>query len=115
MRIVAGRFRGRALPAPEGRDIRPTSDRVRESNFNILTSRLGPDLDGLRVLDLFAGTGAMGLEALSRGAASAVFVDTGVEARGIIRDHIEALGLGGVAKLLRRDATARGLAGTMGP
>jgi len=67
------------------------------------------------VLDLFAGTGALGLEALSRGAASAVFVDTGAEARGLIRDHIEAFGIAGVAKLLRRDATALGPAGTMGP
>lgn len=83
--------------------------------FNILGSRLSPHLDGLRVLDLFAGTGALGLEALSRGAASAVFVDTGAEARGLIRDHIEAFGIAGVAKLLRRDATALGPAGTMGP
>jgi 16S rRNA (guanine966-N2)-methyltransferase len=66
------------------------------------------------VLDLFAGTGAMGLEALSRGAAGAVFVDMGAEARGLIRDNIEAFGLGGVAKLLRRDATALGVSGTMG-
>ena len=83
--------------------------------FNILASRLGPSFDGLRVLDLFAGTGALGLEALSRGAANVVFVDTGAEARGLIRDHIEAFGAGGVAKLLRRDATALGPAGTMGP
>ena len=88
---------------------------MRESIFNILASRLGPSFDGLRVLDLFAGTGALGLEALSRGAASVVFVDTGAEARGLIRDHIEAFGAGGVAKLLRRDATALGPAGTMGP
>jgi 16S rRNA (guanine966-N2)-methyltransferase len=115
VRIVGGKFRGRSLTAPESRDIRPTADRVRESIFNILSSRLGPDLGGLRVLDLFAGTGAMGLEALSRGAAHAVFVDTGADARGLIRDHIEAFGLGGVAKLLRRDAAALGSAGTMGP
>jgi len=81
----------------------------------MLVSRLGHDWTGLRVLDLFAGTGAMGLEALSRGAANAVFVDSGAEARGLIRDHIESFGLGGVAKLLRRDATALGPAGTMGP
>ncbi len=115
MRIVGGRFRGRALTAPSDASIRPTADRVRESIFNIVSSRLGPDLGDHRVLDLFAGTGALGLEALSRGAQGAVFVDTGAEARGLIRDHIEAFGLGGVAKLLRRDATDLGTAGTMGP
>jgi 16S rRNA (guanine966-N2)-methyltransferase len=115
MRIVAGKFRGKQLTSPEDDSIRPTADRVRESVFNILASRLGPSFDGLRILDLFAGTGALGLEALSRGAANVVFVDTGVEARGLIRDHIEAFGAGGVAKLLRRDATNLGPAGTMGP
>lgn len=115
MRIVAGKFRGRALLSPSDESIRPTSDRAREAVFNILASRLSPHFDGLKVLDLFAGTGALGLEALSRGASSVVFVDTGAEARGLIRDHIEAFGAGGVAKLLRRDATALGAAGTMGP
>lgn len=115
MRIIAGKFRGRALTPPADFSIRPTADRVRESMFNILMSRIGPNFDGLRVLDLFAGTGALGLEALSRGASSVVFVDTGADARGLIRDHIEAFGAGGVAKLLRRDATALGAAGTMGP
>ena len=115
MRIVAGKFRGKALLSPEDDSIRPTADRVRESMFNIIASRLGPRLDGLKVVDLFAGTGALGLEALSRGAATVVFVDTGAEARGLIRDHIEAFGAGGVAKLLRRDATNLGPAGTMGP
>jgi 16S rRNA (guanine966-N2)-methyltransferase len=115
MRIVAGKFRGKQLSSPEDDSIRPTADRVRESVFNILASRLGPNFAGLRVLDLFAGTGALGLEALSRGASNIVFVDTGAEARGLIRDHIEAFGAGGVAKLLRRDATALGPAGTMGP
>jgi 16S rRNA (guanine966-N2)-methyltransferase len=115
MRIVAGRFRGKALLSPEDESIRPTSDRAREALFNILASRIGVSLDGLKVLDLFAGTGALGLEALSRGAQNIVFVDTSAEARGLIRDHIEAFGAGGVAKLLRRDATALGEAGTMGP
>lgn len=115
MRIIAGKFRGKGLLSPSDESIRPTSDRARESVFNILASRLSPNLDGLKVLDLFAGTGALGLEALSRGAATVVFVDTGAEARGLIRDHIEAFGAGGVAKLLRRDATALGPAGTMGP
>jgi 16S rRNA (guanine966-N2)-methyltransferase len=114
VRIVAGKFRGRTLLSPSDLSIRPTADRVRESVFNILASRLGPNLDGQRVLDLFAGTGAMGLEALSRGASHAVFVDTGAEARGLIRDHIEAFGVAGIAKLLRRDATDLGAAGTMG-
>jgi 16S rRNA (guanine966-N2)-methyltransferase len=115
VRIVAGKFRGKHLLSPSDESIRPTSDRAREAIFSILSSRLGAHLDGLRVLDLFAGTGALGLEALSRGAASVVFVDTGAEARGLIRDHIEAFGAGGVAKLLRRDATDLGPAGTMGP
>ncbi|WP_421760767.1 16S rRNA (guanine(966)-N(2))-methyltransferase RsmD [Devosia sp.] len=115
MRIVAGKFRGKALLSPTDESIRPTSDRAREAMFNILASRIGVNLDGLKVLDLFAGTGALGLEALSRGASGAVFVDIGAEARGIIRDHIEAFGAGGIAKLLRRDATELGVAGTMGP
>lgn len=114
MRIIAGKFRGKQLLTPEDEAIRPTADRVRESIFDILSSRLGPNLDGLRVLDLFAGTGALGLEALSRGASGAVLVDTGAEARGLIRDNIEALGVAGIAKLLRRDATALGPSGTMG-
>lgn len=108
MRIVAGKFRGKQLQTPQSNDIRPTADRVRESLFNILSSRLGPNFDGCRVLDLFAGTGALGLEALSRGASYAVFVDEGAEARGLIRGHIEAFGLGGQTKLLRRDATDLG-------
>lgn len=115
MRIIAGKFRGKALLSPEDESIRPTADRVREALFNIIASRLGPHLDGLKIVDLFAGTGALGLEALSRGASTVVFVDTGAEARGLIRDHIEAFGAGGVAKLLRRDATNLGPAGTMGP
>ena len=115
MRIIAGKFRGKTLLSPSDDSIRPTSDRARESVFNILASRLSPNFDGLKVLDLFAGTGALGLEALSRGAMSVVFVDTGAEARGLIRDHIEAFGAGGTTKLLRRDATALGPAGTMGP
>lgn len=108
MRIIAGRFRGKQLKSPTDDAIRPTTDRVRESLFSILASRLGPNLDGTRVLDLFAGTGALGLEAVSRGASHVVFVDTEVQARGLIRDHIEMLGLGGQAKLLRRDATDLG-------
>jgi 16S rRNA (guanine966-N2)-methyltransferase len=115
MRIVAGKFRGKQLLSPGDDSIRPTADRVRESLFNILSSRLGPVFDGLKVLDLFAGTGALGLEALSRGASHVTFVDTGAESRGLIRDHIEAFGAGGIAKLLRRDAAALGSVGNMGP
>ncbi|MHA6691743.1 16S rRNA (guanine(966)-N(2))-methyltransferase RsmD [Devosia sp. A449] len=114
MRIVAGKFRGKALSSPADDSIRPTADRVRESMFNILASRLGPVFDGVRVLDLFAGTGALGFEALSRGASHVTFVDIGAEARGLIRDHIEAFGAGGITKLLRRDATALGTPGTFG-
>ena len=115
MRIISGKFRGKALLSPTDESIRPTADRTREAIFNILSSRIGVHLDGLKVLDLFAGTGALGLEALSRGAASAVVVAIGAEARGLIRDHIEAFGAGGIAKLLRRDATDLGPAGTLGP
>ncbi len=108
MRIVAGKFRGKQLETPKSDAIRPTADRVREAVFSMIGSRLGPNLDGLYVLDLFAGTGALGFEALSRGAAHCVFVDTGVEARGLIRGHIESFGVGGQTKLLKRDATDLG-------
>jgi 16S rRNA (guanine966-N2)-methyltransferase len=109
MRIVGGRFRGRAIAAPSHAGLRPTADRVRESVFNILLH--GTDdfvLDGVRVIDLFAGTGALGLEALSRGAAYGLFVEDAVEARALIRDNVEAMGLTGVTKIYRRDATALG-------
>lgn len=109
MRIVAGTFRGRALAAPDDGHIRPTSDRVREAMFNILAHGIdGFDLTGVRVLDLFAGTGALGLEALSRGAAFCLFVEEAIPARGLIRRNIEALGLTGVTKIYRRDATDLG-------
>lgn len=114
MRIVAGKYRGKQLTSPSDDSIRPTSDRARESIFNILGSRLGPVFDGKRVLDLFAGTGALGLEALSRGASHVTFVETGAEARGLIRDHIQVFGAAGITKLLRRDATALGVPGTFG-
>ena len=111
MRIVGGRFRGHPLKAPQSQAIRPTSDRLRESVFNVLTHAYGDPVQGATILDLFAGTGALGLEALSRGAASAVFVDESAEARGLIRANVEALGLGGVTRLFRRDATRLGPAG----
>ena len=108
MRIVAGRLRGRALTPPSTDAIRPTTDRARESLFNIIAARIGPVFAGRRVLDLFAGTGALGLEALSRGADFACFVDSGAEARGLIRGHVEQFGLGGQTKILKRDATDLG-------
>src|ERR671929_2192761 len=115
MRIVGGRFRGRSLKGPSSDAIRPTSDRLRETIFNILQHGYDNPVPGARVLDLFAGTGAMGLEALSRGAAFALFVDEGAEARGIIRENVEALGLGGATRLFRRDATRLGPAAPNAP
>lgn len=112
MRIVAGSLRGRPIAGPEHDGLRPTSDRVREAVFNILVHGLGDfDLAGVKVLDLFAGTGALGLEALSRGAAYALFVEDNADARGLIRDNIESLGLTGVTRIFRRDATSLGPAG----
>jgi len=109
MRIVGGQFKGRAIAAPQGRDTRPTADRVRESVFNVLAhAEWSPGVEGKRVLDLFAGSGALGLEAMSRGAAFALFVETDATARGAIRDNIEALGLFGTTRIHRRDATDLG-------
>jgi 16S rRNA (guanine966-N2)-methyltransferase len=108
MRIVAGRFRGRPLVGPSTDAIRPTSDRLREAIFNVLTHAYDDPVAGGRVIDLFAGTGAMGLEAMSRGAAYALFVDDGAAARGLIRQNVETLGLGGATRLFRRDATRMG-------
>lgn len=108
MRIVGGTWRGRRLTGPSGEAIRPTSDRLRESIFNVLAHAWPEALAGARVIDLFAGTGALGLEALSRGAARALFVDSGSEARALIRANVEALGAGGVTRILRRDATRLG-------
>jgi 16S rRNA (guanine966-N2)-methyltransferase len=108
MRVVGGRLRGRALVAPKSAAIRPTADRLRESLFNILTHAYGDPVTDARVLDLFAGTGALGLEALSRGAAFALLVDDGAPARALMRDNVATLGLGGTARIFRRDATALG-------
>src|SRR5881275_3075517 len=115
MRIVSGRLRGRALTAPKTQTIRPTADRLRESLFNILAHAYGDPISGARVLDLFAGTGALGLEAVSRGAAFALFVDDGAEARALMRGNVEALGLGGVTRIFRRDATKLGAAHPVEP
>jgi 16S rRNA (guanine966-N2)-methyltransferase len=108
MRVVGGRLRGRPLAAPKSQAIRPTADRLRESLFNILAHAYGDPVTGARVLDLFAGTGALGIEALSRGASAAVFVDEGAEARSLMRETVAALGLGGVTRIFRRDATQLG-------
>ena len=109
MRIVGGKFRGRVLAGPSSTATRPTSDRVRESIFNILAHGIADfEIEGARVLDLFAGTGALGLEALSRGAKFCQFVDEGTEARGVIRRNADALGAIGLCKIWRRDATKLG-------
>ena len=110
MRIVGGRFKGRTLEGPSSRTIRPTSDRLRESLFDILAHAYGDPVEGARVIDLFAGTGALGFEAISRGARFALFVDDGAEARSLIRNNVEALGLGGITRIFRRDATKLGAA-----
>lgn len=109
MRIVAGRFRGRTLASvgkgDPGAHLRPTTDRVREALFNMLGGgRFGDPFDGARVLDLFAGTGALGLEALSRGAEHVTFVESGRKAQGLIRENVRSLGIVGEATLIGRDA-----------
>ena len=115
MRVVGGEFRGRPLAAPRSDAIRPTTDRTREALFNVIAHRYGDLLEGGRVLDLFSGTGALGIEALSRGASFALFIEESVEGRGLIRANVEALGLQGRSKLFRRDATRLGSVGTMAP
>jgi 16S rRNA (guanine966-N2)-methyltransferase len=115
MRVVGGRLRSRPIAGPKSDAVRPTSDRLRETLFNILMHAYGDPVSGARVLDLFAGTGALGLEAMSRGAAFALFIDDSAEARGLIRGNIEALGLGGATKIFHRDATRLGDAGPVDP
>ena len=116
MRIVAGRFKGKSLDAPKGLATRPTSDRVREALFNVLTHGAPQvDFEGLRVLDLFAGSGALGLEAVSRGARYCLFIEEDASARATIRRNVEGLGLTGVTKIWRRDATRLGPAGNLPP
>jgi 16S rRNA (guanine966-N2)-methyltransferase len=107
MRIIAGKHRGRTIHAPAGSKVRPTADRVREALFNILEHG-DYTLSGARVIDLFAGSGALGLEAISRGAAHALFVEDAASSRAAIRRNIEALGLTGATRIFRRDATALG-------
>jgi 16S rRNA (guanine966-N2)-methyltransferase len=108
VRVIGGRFRGRALTGPKSWSVRPTSDRLRETLFNILAHAYEDPITGARVLDLFAGTGALGLEALSRGASYALFVDDSSEGRGLVRANIDALGVAGITKVFRRDATRLG-------
>jgi len=104
MRIVGGDFRGRRLTVPEGRDIRPTSDRAREAVFNILAHGMEIEWEAMSVLDVFAGTGAMGLEALSRGAAHATFIDNNGAAIHCIRENAGLVGAAGTVTVLKLDA-----------
>lgn len=108
MKISAGQFRGRALATPPGNNTRPTGQRTREAVFNILEHNDWCTLENARVIDLFAGSGALGFEALSRGASFCLFVETDARARGVIRDNIETLGVFGTTRIHRRDAIALG-------
>ena len=110
MRIVSGSFRGKTLAAPQGDATRPTSDRARQAIFNILEhAAWSKGVRDVRVIDLFAGSGALGFEALSRGAAFCLFVETDAAARGAIRENVEAMGLFGATRVHRRDATDLGV------
>jgi 16S rRNA (guanine966-N2)-methyltransferase len=115
LRIVGGEFRGRSLATPKSNAIRPTIDRTRESLFNIIGHVYADAIDGGRVIDLFAGTGAVGLEALSRGCKQALFVENSVEGRGLLWENIDSFGLHGRARILRRDATDLGSIGNIEP
>jgi 16S rRNA (guanine966-N2)-methyltransferase len=115
VRIIGGKFRGRALATPDGRDTRPTADRLRQTIFDILAHAHGDPVADARVLDLFAGTGALGLEALSRGAAWCLFVEDAAAVRGLIRRNAESLGLTGRTRIYRRDATRLGPIGGLAP
>ena len=110
MRIVAGSLKGRAIVAPEGQGTRPTSDRARQAVFNVLEHAAWADgLQGARVMDVYAGSGALGFEAISRGAAFALFVETDDEARGAIRENADAYGVMGRTRVHRRSATDLGV------
>ena len=108
MRIIGGAYKGRRIVAPKGLIARPTTDRMRESVFNILASRPDVQFENAHILDLFAGSGALGLEAMSRGGAFCLFVETDAGARGAIRDNVEALGLFGAVRIHRRSAITLG-------
>lgn len=112
MRIIGGRLKGRVLRGPANLAIRPTSDRLRETIFNILAHAYDNVVEGADVLDLFAGTGAMGIEALSRGARHVLFVDRERESCALIAANVGALGLTASARILRRDACKLGKAGS---
>lgn len=117
MRVVGGSLRGRTLAGPAKGDlsIRPTSDRARESLFNIIGARWPEKLDATRVIDLFAGTGAVGFEALSRGARYCLFVEIAAQSRALLRTNVEAFGLQGNTRIFRRDAATLGPAGAVAP
>jgi 16S rRNA (guanine966-N2)-methyltransferase len=109
MRIVAGKFKGRAIVTPEGRNTRPTSDRARESIFNVLAhAPWAPPLEGARIIDAFAGSGALGFEAISRGGVFCLFVETDSAARGAIRQNVETFQLFGITRIHRRSAVDLG-------
>lgn len=120
MRITAGSLGGRSLVPPRDQRVRPTADKVRQAIFNILNHNdfgTGFRLEGAQAVDLFAGTGAMGIEAVSRGASFCLFVDDSAESRALIRQNVETLHLTGITKIWRRDATKLGprAAGAGGP
>lgn len=106
MRIVGGKYKGRKLATPATQKIRPTTDRTRESLFNILSNKI--DFEDVRIIDVFAGTGALGLEAMSRGGAFVLFIEKSAEGRGLLRENTQALALQGKSKISKRDATKLG-------
>lgn len=115
MRIVGGRFKGRVLATPKSQNIRPTTDRTRESLFNIIKHGWPEKLSETHVLDVFAGTGALGFEAMSRGCRFGLFIEQSTEGRGLIRDNVEKLGLSGHTKIARGDATRPSNIGKLKP
>jgi 16S rRNA (guanine(966)-N(2))-methyltransferase RsmD len=116
VRVIGGTARGRRLAAPRGERVRPTADRVKEALFSILTSLLG-NLEGLRVLDIFAGTGNLGIEALSRGCGEAIFVDSHRESAAVIRQNLTQLGLADRSRVIVKEAASalQGLDGNTAP
>ena len=113
MRVIAGRFRSRPLLAPAGLDTRPTADRLRETLFNVLTQGAVDRVEGSRFLDLYAGSGAVGIEALSRGAASVTFVEQGAAALVVLRKNLENLGLAREAVRVEKRGAGRFLRGAL--